>query len=215
MLLVFLIGFLLGFLGSVPIAGPIAALVLRRGLEGRFAAGLHIALGGSVAEGIYAYFAFWGLGELLSGSPWIESVSRLAGAALLMALGLLFVLRPPRAGTSSGISEAPVGLKRNLALGFTITALNPTLIATWGAAVTMGYSVLPIEFAPGHALPFSAGASTGIAVWFAILLTLLNRFKGLFQPQTWTRIARATGVLLLVLGASAALRFGMQLLQQH
>ena len=210
MLLLLLIGFSLGFLGSVPIAGPIAALVLRRGLEGRMLAGLGIALGCSLAEGAYAYVAFWGLGALLHAHPWLELASRVLGAVMLIVLGVLFVIYPPRRSESSSDGEAPVGLRRNVALGFTVTALNPTLIATWGAAVTMGYALLPFEFVPRHALPFAMGAAIGIVAWFSTLLSLLNRFQHHLSPGTWANIGRITGALLLAFGTSAALRSGLQ-----
>ena len=205
------IGFAIGFFGSVPIAGPIAALVLRRGLERRAQSGLYIAWSAALAEGIYAYLAFWGFEELLGGYPWIEIASRLAGSILLVGLGITFVSRPPSGEPASAHAEEPVGVKRNLLLGFSITALNPTLLATWGAAVTMAYSLAPNHIATGGAPYFAVGAVGGIGVWFTMLLVLLRRFSDRFQPNTIVRVSRATGLLLLLLGSSALLRFGYQL----
>ena len=59
------VGLLVGFIGSVPIAGPVAALVFKCGLDGRFRKGLQIGFGNGVAEGLYACLAFWGVGALL------------------------------------------------------------------------------------------------------------------------------------------------------
>lgn len=212
MVLIALVGFILGFFGSVPIAGPIAALVLRRGLQGRTRAGVCIALGASVAEGIYAYLAFWGMGELMAEVPWVEPVSRTVGAALLLLLGLLFVFHPPQTADAPDSSETTEGTKRNLALGFSITALNPTLIATWSAAVTMGYSLLPGPLDTSQALPFSAGATLGISIWFMILLWLIGRYRQRFEPSTMKRVVRGTGLFLIILGGGAAVRFGLELL---
>lgn len=211
MLLVSLIGFVIGFCGSIPIAGPIAALVVRRGLQGRGRSGLYVAWGAAVAEGLYAYLAFWGFGELLKGYPWLESASRIAGAVLLTGLGALFMFRPPTSKRSTDDAEN-ADFKRNAALGFTITSLNPALLATWGAAVTMAYSVLPIDLSPSHALPFALGAMLGIGLWFAILLALLERFSDRVRPATVARIARATGALLVLLGLSATLQISLDLL---
>lgn len=209
MLLIFLIGFLMGFLGSVPIAGPIAALVLRRGLQGRVWSGFYVGIGASVAEGLYAYLAFWGMGSLLSRYPWVEEASRALGAVLLVGLGILFIVRPPTASQEDTGEDEPVGMKRNLALGFTVTGLNPTLIATWSAAVTMGMSLLPVAFAPRHALPFALGAAAGIAIWFSTMLFLLHRFRDRFRPETTTFVARLTGGFLVLLGGSAAVRIAL------
>ena len=58
-------GSVMGFLGSMPIAGPVAVLVLERGLIRRRREGLGVALGAAAAEAIYAFLAFWGLGAVL------------------------------------------------------------------------------------------------------------------------------------------------------
>src|SRR5262245_51236802 len=87
-------GFAFGFVGSIPIAGPIAALVWSRGLEDRTRSGLFLAAGAAVAEGAYVYLAFWGFSEVLARYAWIEPLSRLAAAATLTVLGVRFVRRP-------------------------------------------------------------------------------------------------------------------------
>ncbi len=52
-----LIAALLGFLGSVPLAGPIALLVFTRATQQDYRAAFLVGLGGAVAEGIYAVIA--------------------------------------------------------------------------------------------------------------------------------------------------------------
>jgi threonine/homoserine/homoserine lactone efflux protein len=64
-----IIGFCFGFFGSIPIAGPIAALVLQRGLVGRFRAGALIGAGAAFAEAGYAFMAFWGFSTFLEVPP--------------------------------------------------------------------------------------------------------------------------------------------------
>ncbi len=72
MLSALLAGFLFGFIGSMPVAGPIAGLVLSRGLQGRFASGANIAVGAALAEAAYACLAFWGFSTLLADHGWID-----------------------------------------------------------------------------------------------------------------------------------------------
>src|SRR5687768_3425522 len=91
MLTVALLGFVFGFVGSMPVAGPIAILVFGRGLEGRMRSGVYLAVGAAIAESIYAYFAYWGFSELLTHHRWIEPVTRTVAAILLIGLGLHFV----------------------------------------------------------------------------------------------------------------------------
>lgn len=195
MLVAALIGFAFGFIGSMPVAGPIAVLVFTRGVEDRFRSGIAIAAGAALAEGIYAFLAFWGFSTLLADYEILVPISRGAAAAILAVLGLVFLRRrsgpvgPPRAerhGTS-------------LALGFTITALNPTLIATWTAAVTTLFSTGLVSFAPHLAWPFSLSAIVGILAWFGALLLLLRRARGRLRQATLDRIVRVMGALLLAL----------------
>jgi threonine/homoserine/homoserine lactone efflux protein len=211
MLTVALLGFVFGFIGSMPVAGPIAILVFGRGIEGRMRSGVYLAVGAAIAESIYAYFAYWGFSELISANRWVEPVTRTVAAVLLIGLGLHFVFgRKKTQEIDPELVEQKknVGNKRSFLLGFTITALNPALIATWSAAVTTLHSFDAVDFAPKNALPFSGGVLVGIATWFTILLVILQRFRGRFQRQTLDKMVRAMGVFLILLG----LYFGLKLL---
>lgn len=206
MFLASLFGFLLGFVGSVPVAGPISALVVERGVQGRFKAGAFIALGGGVVEAIYAFLAFWGFSTFLSEYPIIVPISRGVGAVVLLVLGLSFLLKKP------SDPEAPRAYRDSkrgsFLLGAWICAINPTLIATWSAAVTTLYSSGVISFEEGgHALPFALGCATGISSWFLLLLAIIRRYRQRFSPHALARLVNAIGVLLLGLSIWFAVRF--------
>lgn len=203
-----LLGFVFGFVGSMPVAGPVALLVFGRGLEDRSRSGLYLASGAALAESVYAYLAFWGFSTFLARYHWIETVSTITAALVLCALGLRFMLKRPPSQRAQQPRDPRVGNKRSFALGFTVTALNPALIATWAAAVTTVFSLHVVDFEQSGALPFSIGACTGIVTWFATLLYLLRRFRARLSPQLRDRLLRVMGVVLLTLGLGLALRFG-------
>jgi threonine/homoserine/homoserine lactone efflux protein len=115
----------------------------------------------------------------------------------------------PAARESAPVAEPykDVGNKRSFVLGFTITALNPTLVASWGAAVTTMHSFHLVAFGPGRALPFSIGVCLGITSWFWLLLGLLARYRSRFRADTVERVVRVMGVLLVGLGVLFAVRF--------
>ena len=204
-----LLGFIFGFVGSMPVAGPVAVIVFGRGIEDRGRTALYIAIGSAVAESVYAYLAFWGFAAFLTRYRWIEAVSTGAAAVILCALGLRFMLKRPASERPSQPPRPQVGKKRkrNFFLGFMLTALNPTLIATWTAAVTTVYSLQIVDFDESGALPFSIGAMTGIITWFATLLYLLKRFRAMASPQVLTRLLRVMGCFLVLLGVGIAVRF--------
>lgn len=193
-----MIGMLIGYIGSMPVAGPIAVLVFGRGLENRAQNGLFLALGAAIAESVYAYLAFWGFAAFLTSYPWIEKSARFGASVLLIALGIHFYRK--RQSTAEPARPSGVGNKRSFFLGFTITALNPTLIATWTFTVTTVYGFGLVTFDATNALPFSFGAFSGIVAWFATLLYLLNRFRSSFPRAALNRLLNVMGVVLIVLG---------------
>jgi threonine/homoserine/homoserine lactone efflux protein len=204
-----LIGFVFGFVGSMPVAGPIGILVFGRGLQDRARSAIYLAVGSALAESVYAYLAFWGFSALLSMHSWIEPISRGLAAVLLTGLGLHFLFKraEPEAPTRSRNSDPATGNKRSFLLGITITALNPTLMVTWGGAVTMLHSLDIVAFDARRALPFSIGVCLGISLWFTVLLALLGRYRGRFPRSTLDRTVRIMGVLLTLLGLFFAVRF--------
>ncbi len=199
-----LLGALMGFVGSVPVAGPISLLVVAHGTRApRMALG--VAAGGAIAESIYAYAAFFGLASLLSRYPGLQAAAGAAGALAMTALGLHFVLRK---GGAEGASRAQGGaFARGVALGFGVTIINPSFLATWSAAFTVVVtSGLSPALQPRAALPFSLGAMAGIVAWFALLIALLRRLGSRLSARTLDRLVRVVGAALLLLGAWFAWR---------
>jgi threonine/homoserine/homoserine lactone efflux protein len=206
----FFISCLLSFVGSMPIAGPIAAIVLSKGLHNEPRAGLFIALGAAIAESVYAGLAFLGLTAMLARYPVLLPLSRLVGCLLLSGLGAYFILRPSRPQRAGPATETPrtgtttaVG---NALLGVSITALNPTLIVTWTAAVGAAHVTGLLRVCKVDALPFAGGVAAGIVAWFATLLALLGRFRRRLRPESVSRVIRTMGILLLVGGVLYGVR---------
>jgi len=198
-----LIGMLFGFFGSIPVAGPVSVIVLGRALEGRMKSGFWIAAGASLAEAAYAFLAFLGMSVFLARYPWIEPLSRAAAAVLLLTLGTGLLLRRNKNATAG---QKKYGNKRSFALGFSITALNPTLIATWTAAMAMLLPTGLVHFEKQSALPFSIGVSAGIIAWFAVLLALVRQYKGRIPERLLSGTPKLMGILLLALGVVFALK---------
>jgi threonine/homoserine/homoserine lactone efflux protein len=189
-----LLGFVLGFFGSVPVAGPVSALVLRRGLEGRVRSGGFVALGAGLAEGLYALLAFWGFAELVEGNPKVAVGSLAATAAILFALGVSFFSTKTKTGeTYKGYDSR----RKGFLLGFTVAVFNPTLIVVWAAVVTILFDLQLIEFTPRLAIPFGIGCCLGIAAWFILLLRIVQHGRKRFSEAGMKRFMRAMGVFLI------------------
>lgn len=207
MLAALLVGFVLSFLGSIPIAGPIAVIIVSKALDHRNRAAFFISIGASVAEAIYAFLAFWGFSAVLGKYPSLQPVSRLIGCVILIALGVYLAVRKPKSKEAAQAKDQSnaVGV-RNVLLGFTMTVVNPTLIVTWTAAVGAAHSTGLLRMHPSDAFTFSLGVCAGIITWFSLLLVLLGRFKEKVGPDTLNKVIRYIGIALIVVGAAFAIR---------
>jgi threonine/homoserine/homoserine lactone efflux protein len=204
-ILAVVLGIALGFFGSMPIAGPTAVILVSKGLDNHRRSGIFIAAGAATAESVYVFMAFWGLTSALTRFPMLLPITRLVGAVLLTGLGLHFVLRrtKPRDPLSRPPEQAG---HRSFLFGLSLTALNPSLLVTWTAAVSVAHStgLLPVE--TSAAGPFALGAALGIVGWFAILLWLLSRFGDRVSGKTLDRVMRWMGGVLILVGLELFLR---------
>ena len=59
-----LVALVFSFVGSLPLAGPIALLVVSNGVRGRYKEALRIAIGAALAEGIYRVSGLLGVRDV-------------------------------------------------------------------------------------------------------------------------------------------------------
>ena len=201
LLAVCVMALLFGFVGSMPLAGPIAILVISRASQGRFGEALRVGLGAAVAEALYAGLAFWGFTAFLARHAVVVPISHGVTAAVLLALGVRFTFW--KADATQGKPKNGAG---TLFFGFSISAINPTLLLTWSAAVAFLASYGLKGASPTYAVPFAVSAGAGIAAWFSLLVALLRRYQGKVPERALTWTVRALGLVLVVLGVVSGVR---------
>jgi len=150
-LVTILFGFVFGFVGSMPVAGPIAVLLVIRSLNERFRSATLIGIGSVFPESAYAMLAFWGFATLLAEHAWMVPVSHAVAAAILLGLGLSLVRRRWEPPVDAGEKRPGAG---SFTLGFLVSALNPTVLVAWTGATTTLFSTELVAFRPALALPF-------------------------------------------------------------
>ena len=183
-----------GFIGSMPLAGPIAIMAVARASSGRYSEGLRIGLGAAAAEGLYAAVAFWGFATFLADHAIVAPISRAVTAVVLSVIGVRFMFWRPTEAKDTQERKAGTAL-----LGFWVSAINPTLLLTWSAAVAALYSHGLTLTSSLYAIPFGLCAATGIGAWFVTLTVLFKRFGGKLPRATLTWIIRGMGLVLVVL----------------
>ena len=193
-------GFVLGFFGSVPVAGPVALLVFTMGASDRIRSGLALAFGAAVAEAGFAWLAFWGLSSFLAQYTWFESACTVSAAVILISVGA-YCSR--WSGADFAESDAPArsaSLWGSWFLGLSLAGLNPGFIATWSAAIAVVVSLGLLELVPANAPFFAVGVCLGVVGWFATLLWLLHRFRDRVGPHALGVMVRWMGWALMALG---------------
>jgi threonine/homoserine/homoserine lactone efflux protein len=199
-LVVALIAFVLGFVGSMPLAGPVSVMVVSRAGVGRFSEALKLALGASIAEGIYAGVAFWGFATFLASHAIAVPISHAVTAVVLLVVGFHFVRWKPKPD-EDGKERTGHGA---FVLGFTASMVNPTLLLTWSAVTTAIYSRKIVAMTGLLALPFGLAAGGGIAAWNAVLVALLRRYHQRFPKAVLQWAIRGMGLVLIVIALWSA-----------
>jgi threonine/homoserine/homoserine lactone efflux protein len=183
--------------------GAATALVVRNAARGGRRHAFLTTSGNSIGVLAWGCFAAVGIATLVATSAAVFDAVKLAGAVVLVAIGLRGLLaREPRgrvassAATASGRAAFREGLLTSLAnpkLAVFFVALFPQFIPRGGA-------VLP------YALVMAAVIVCVDLVWYSALALLVARARRAFLEGGWgRRVERLTGTVLIGLGIRLAL----------
>jgi threonine/homoserine/homoserine lactone efflux protein len=195
----FVVAFLLGvgiaFVGSIPIAGPLAVLVVDRAVGGRREEGMFIALGGALAEAGYALAVAILFPILFGLSHGVLLVSRIAGAVLVAIAGAVLLVHP---GVVHGASTRRKS--GSFLTGLALSALNPTLLATWTVVVATLNAHGLLGRSVGEAALFAVGVGGGVTAWFAVLVSLSRAAEDFLNGRRRVQTIRTLGFVLVCVG---------------
>jgi threonine/homoserine/homoserine lactone efflux protein len=192
----FVVGVLLGFVGSIPAAGPLLVLVVASGLRRERSRALALACGGGLAESGYVLLAFGGLNRLFARHEEWLAPARGVSALFCIALGVWLLLQRP-AETKPAAQRAS-----GFVLGFFLVGSNPGFLIFWSTVATLLYSH-GLRLQPGW---LALGAFFGIVIWFAGVFALSNRLGQRFRPASLARAVRFLGAFLVVVGVFLGVR---------
>jgi threonine/homoserine/homoserine lactone efflux protein len=206
MLIAAALGFGAAFLGSIPIAGPLALVVVGRFLDRQYRNGLFVAFGGAVAEAAYALVIGLAFPLLHRWDATVLPIARGAGAAILVIIGAVMVMRPEALGGREGTSQ-----RGSFFTGLAVAGLNPTMLATWSVVVGALYAEGLLEVRLLSALPFAFGVLVGVLGWFAVLALVGARFGRHVTGAHRSALLRGFGVVLVAAGCYLGARTVMEL----
>ncbi|PKP17419.1 MAG: hypothetical protein CVU06_13185 [Bacteroidetes bacterium HGW-Bacteroidetes-22] len=133
LLTIAVIGFVAGFIFSMPVAGPISILVTSNALRGRLNFCIHAALGASIADLVYVFLAVLGLTELYNLYRPVIPYILIVGAIFLFFLGLKIARTQLDIEEKERKLNPDAGKKKNngFVTGFLLNFLHPTLFLGW------------------------------------------------------------------------------------
>lgn len=187
------LAFVLAFVAAMPIAGPIAMLIVSRSIEGRFTEARKIGYGAALAEGIYAGLAFATFSTFFAHNPAAIPIARVLTMVVLLVVGVVCVRFEPRPVDTQEADRKAGGF----GLGFATSALNPTLFISWTGIATAIYARQIVEMKTILAVPFGVSAAAGLVSWYAVLVSLMTRYRSRLPQRFITRFVRGMGVVLI------------------
>jgi len=195
-MIAFIVGFIIGYLTTIPI-GPINLAVVMKALRNHTAQALLIGIGSALMDVIYCAAAVFGIGSLIT-HPSLELTFRIATFLIFFIYGLKTTFgKLPQAHFQPSEEDAP-GFKRYFLLGMAMYFSNPSFLAYWITigGIVHGYHIIqPIML--DNAL-FALGTGVGVTGWFFTLVELVERHKIKFEINKIRKITRFFGLILLV-----------------
>ena len=167
------------------------AFVLKQGLKGEHVFWVSLTCAASDAALIAAGVS--GFHGLILRAPWLESASRVVGAAFLLWYGarsLLAALRPASALQPEGADPATIW--QTLAACLAFTFLNPHVYLD----TLLLIGSVSTQF-PRHGFEFGLGAASASFVFFFALGYGARLLRPLFQkPRTWQALDLVIGLTM-------------------
>ncbi len=189
------LGGITAFIGSMPVAGPLAVVVVERALSGHRMSATMVALGGGIVEGAYALCIALTLPLLIEGTGMFIPLSRGVGAVVIAGIGIALLTRPDLFE-----SRGRQGKRRSLLSGIAVTAINPTLLASWTIVVSSLYLQGWLSPEPFSAGCFALGVTAGTTAWFSLVALLGKRLERRMNEHTRRSVMRVMGAGLVGVG---------------
>jgi len=129
-----LVGLIVGFIFSMPIAGPISILITSKALKGEMKYCTLATIGASFADFLYVFIAVFGLTKLYSLYKPVIPYVLLGGAVFLLYIGYKIVKTKLDLDNIDAKSHHTKKIKKERGgfwTGFMLNFLNPTLFIGW------------------------------------------------------------------------------------
>ena len=202
----FLQGFGIGLSVAAPV-GPIGLLCIRRSIAQGFLIGFSSGLGAAAADAAYGSVAAFGLtlisNFLVDQRIWLG----LVGGLFLCYLGLATFFAKPSDEAAKSESGTGTSVRAFLST-LLLTLANPMTVLMFGAIFAgFGFGRNPAKATCASAAFMVMGVFLGSAGWWLFLSGTAGYLRGKITFQWMTWINRLSGLIILIFGVLALVRF--------
>ncbi|MEZ4772783.1 MAG: LysE family transporter [Bacteroidia bacterium] len=191
----FLQGFIYG-LALIIFIGPVFFTLLHSTLEHGLKSGLAVALGIFLSDALCVLLLFgFGISSFFT-NPGNEMLIGIAGAIILIGLGLRYAVRPVL-NQAEKIRIKTFDYLHFFIKGFLVNFINPFVFAVWMGLIAFAGTHTPDS---SSQLVFLGGTLLGILTTDSLKVIFANRLKDLFQPGFLKATYRVIGLVLILFG---------------
>ncbi|MFT5861259.1 MAG: threonine/homoserine/homoserine lactone efflux protein [Flavobacteriaceae bacterium] len=193
-------GILLG-LSTLAFIGPVLFYLLKSSMESGVKAGISVAIGIIVGDIIYVLLALYGAREFFNDTTH-QKWFALAGALILLVIGLKYALKPDlKTDVSGKIKRKSLGVY--FLNGFLINFVNPFVFAVWLGFLTLNQSLYSDRWTVISLIV------TLLVIFITDLLKAVFAVKlmKLIRPEKLTKIFRVFGMVMILFAGRLAWTF--------
>lgn len=192
------IGILIGILAILPL-GPLGILVIQRTLNHNRKTGFYSAIGVVLSDTIYASLTGFGMALILGIIRQHELWFKLAGAVILIVLGIVIFLSHPERQSAKRLNNTGSPAKY---LGSTfMVALSNPYIMFWHLAIFSGFGIALTIQKPIMAGFILFGFITGEMLWWFFVTWIMDKLRNRFSIKflLWFNRLAGAGIVVFVI----------------
>lgn len=198
--LIFLVGFLIGFIAAIPI-GPLNIFAVSQTLRHNFLHGLLAGLTASLLDIFYCFIAITGMTQVFSILSRIESPLKIIGAGILIGISVRLLTHRKSLENPQPYKSLSGAYSKPVFVSFLLYTSNPTIYAFWlaVAGIVAAHGWLRAGF--WQPAIFALCCGVGSSVWYFILIRYVFKNKKFFRAKTFSYILTGLSIVLLSFAA--------------
>ena len=195
MLKYFMIGAIGGAVTGIPI-GPVNIAVIDTAYRHHLKRAIAVALGGALADMLYALIGILWFGPLVKTRPHIPPILYAFSGVALIIYGIMILRsRPVGPRSDDDDSGSKAYFWSGLALGFALIIFNPSTLLAW----VVFFGTWMADVGKMNGVSAAVGIGAGSFLWFAFVAVLASRGKRFLQAKAML-LNRIIGLFLLGFG---------------